>query len=287
MRIFAAAVAVAALSLLAGCGAQPGDPQSQPPTAGSGSAHQPTPDRDVRLPPPGVVDYQLGGAYTPPAGAVGVSRDSTDSPEPGLYSICYVNGFQTQPADRDDWLADHADLVLRHDGEPVIDENWPDELIVDTSTPEKRGRIAEIMGAVLDRCASSGFDAVEIDNLDSYTRSDGLLTDDDAIALAALYAQRAHAAGLAIAQKNSAELGERGRDEAGFDFAVAEECYRFDECAAYADIYGDHVLDIEYSDDLRGGFSDACADPDAAPSTILRDRDLVTPDSEEYVFASC
>ena len=26
-----------------------------------------------------------------------VVRDSTDMPEPGLYSICYVNGFQTQP----------------------------------------------------------------------------------------------------------------------------------------------------------------------------------------------
>ena len=281
------AAVVVALLALSGCAAQPdgagagGAPpvDARPGTAQSGDA--------VRLPPTGFVDYQLGGAYTPPEGAVGVSRDSTDSPAPGLYSICYVNGFQTQPADRDLWLTDHPDLVLRSGGEPVIDENWPDELIVDTSTSEKRARIAEIMGSALDRCAASGFDAVEIDNLDSYSRSDGQLTDDDAIALAALYAARAHAAGLAIAQKNSAELGERGRDEAGFDFAVAEECYRFDECAVYGDVYGDHVLDIEYSDDLRGDFSDACDDEDSPASTILRDRDLVTPSSEDYVFQAC
>ena len=284
MKTPRAAAALVAVLVLSGCAAQPG---AAAPVATERAAPAAAPAGAVRLPPPGVVDYQLGGAYTPQEGVVGVSRDSSDDPAPGLYSICYVNGFQTQPADRDLWLTDHPDLVLRSGGDPVIDENWPDELIVDTSTSEKRARIAEIMGSALDRCAASGFDAVEIDNLDSYSRSDGQLTDDDAIALAALYAARAHAAGLAIAQKNSAELGERGRDEAGFDFAVAEECYRFDECAVYGDVYGDHVLDIEYSDDLRGDFSDACDDEDSPASTILRDRDLVTPSSEDYVFQAC
>ena len=267
------AVAVAAL-LVSGCAA----------TVLSGCAAPGAP-----APPPAgtVVDYQLGGGYDPPAGVGGVVRDSTDEPAEGLYSVCYVNGFQTQPADREVWLDERPDLVLHRDGEPLIDENWPDELILDASTGGKRQRIAEELAATFDRCASAGFDAIEIDNLDSYTRSDGMLSQNDAVALASLYAEHAHADGLAIAQKNSAEFGERGRDEAGFDFAVAEECHRFDECELYTDVWGDHLLDIEYSDDLRGSFAEVCADPQVPSSTILRDRDLTTPDNPDYVFESC
>ncbi|GAB2450387.1 hypothetical protein HD599_002231 [Conyzicola lurida] len=271
MRTAPAAFLAAALVLLAGCSASP---QSS---------------TDVSLPPAGaVVDYQLGGGYEPADGVGGVARDSTDIPAPGLYSVCYINGFQTQPADRDLWLDDRADLVLTGTGgEPVIDENWPDELILDTSSDDKRDRIAGFTTEVFAGCADAGFDAVEIDNLDSYTRSDGALTDDDAIALATLYAESAHALGLAIAQKNAVELGTRGRDDAGFDFAVAEECQRFDECDRYTEVYGEHVIDIEYTDDLLGEFADVCADPQVPASTILRDRDLTTPDSPEYVFESC
>jgi hypothetical protein len=266
-------VAAGAVLLLTGCTA------ARPTTAPAAAA---TP------PPVGtIVDYQLGGGYAPAAGVGGVVRDSTDEPADGLYSVCYVNGFQSQPDDRDAWLTRHSDLVLQRDGEPLIDENWPDELILDTSTAEKRQRIAAELAETLDRCASSGFDAIEIDNLDSYTRSDGLLSQDDAIALAALYAKHAHAAGLAIAQKNAAELGARGRDEAGFDFAVAEECQRYDECATYTDVWGGHVLDIEYTDNLRGDFADVCADRQVPASTILRDRDLTTPDDSRYRFAAC
>jgi hypothetical protein len=269
-RALVAAAAVALL--LGGCATTP--------TAGLAPG--------IALPPAdAVVDYQLGGGYAPATGVDGVSRDSTDDPAPGLYSICYVNGFQTQPADRERWLADDPDLVLQRDGEPVIDENWPDELIVDTSTAAKRERIAALMADTLDECAEKGFDAIEIDNLDSYTRSAGLLTVDDALALAALYADTAHAAGLAIAQKNAAELGTRGRDGVGFDFAVAEECHRFDECALYTDVYGAHVLDIEYTDDLRGDFADVCADPQIPHSTILRDRDLALPGDAGYTFRAC
>jgi hypothetical protein len=275
-----AVAAVALVLLLSGCAPAP----AASPNASSHHAASP----DVAPLPAGVVvDYQLGGGYPPAPGIGGVVRDSTDDPAPGLYSVCYVNGFQTQPADRARWLADDPDLVLQRDGEPVIDENWPDELIVDTSTAEKRERIDALMAPTMEACAEKGFDAVEIDNLDSYTRSGGALSVDNAIALAALYADTAHAAGLAIAQKNAAELGARGRDDAGFDFAVAEECHRFDECGLYTDVYGDDVLDIEYTDDLRGDFGAVCADPQVPASTILRDRDLTRPGDVDYRFEAC
>jgi hypothetical protein len=248
------------------------------------------PEAPAALPADGVADYQLGGAYTPPDGVTIVERDSEAEPAEGLYSICYVNGFQSQPGQGDEWR--DAGLVLLADGEPVVDENWPDEMLFDTSTAQARADIAERIGTVIDSCADRGFDAVEIDNLDSDTRSDGALTAEDNRALATLYVERAHAAGLAIGQKNTADRAAQYAQDPGFDFAVAEECHRFDECAQYTAAYGADVIDIEYpfrefGDDLRADFAEVCADPETPPITVLRDRDLVPAGNAEYVYEHC
>lgn len=229
------------------------------------------------------VDYQLGGAYPPPSGVTVVTRDSTAQPAEGLYSICYVNGFQSQPGV--EWPAEL--LLMDASGEPVIDENWPDETVLDISTEAKRAAVAEIIGRSIETCAASGFDAVEFDNLDSYTRSRDLLTLEDAVAFATIVTRHAHDLGLAVGQKNTGELGDRGRDEIGFDFAVVEECDQFEECAAFTEVYGDAVIDIEYMDALRRPFEEACADPDAPASMILRDRDLSPAGSVGYVYERC
>ncbi|WP_329792907.1 endo alpha-1,4 polygalactosaminidase [Lentzea sp. DG1S-22] len=243
----------------------------------------------VELPPVGaVLDYQLGSAYTPPGGVNLVTRDSTASPAPGIYSICYVNGFQSQPGDRDVWLNQRGHLVLKDSsGRPITDPNWPDELLFDTSTAAKRTELASIIGATIDRCAAKGFKAVEVDNLDSYLRSRGKLSVNNNLAYAKLLADRAHGKNLAIGQKNSAEQASRGRTEVGFDFAVSEECHRWEECSSYSDVYGSHVMDIEYTDDLRGTFEDVCDDPDTPATTTLRDRYLVGPDDSGYAFDHC
>lgn len=239
----------------------------------------------AHFPADGVADYQLGGAYDPADAVTIVERDSDDEPADGRYSICYVNGYQSQPGQGQEWL--DAGLVLLADGEPVIDENWPDEMLLDTSTAEARAGIDERIGAVIDSCAEKGFDAVEIDNLDSDTRSDGALTPEDNRALATLFVERAHAAGLAIGQKNTADRAAEYAEDPGFDFAVAEECHRFDECAQYTAAYGEHVIDIEYTDDLRGDFADVCADAATPPITLLRDRELVPVGYAKYVFEHC
>jgi hypothetical protein len=233
-------------------------------------------------------DYQLGGSYDVADEVKIVARDSTSVPAEGAYSICYVNGFQSQPGDDERWSVDNPDLVLRDDdGDAIVDPNWPDEFILDTSSAENRERISRIIGASIDLCADKGFDAVEIDNLDTYSRSEGRIAVDDNLALAALFSERAHRLGLAIGQKNSAELGVRGRDDAHFDFAVTEECVRFEECDAYSDVYGDAVIDIEYTDDLPAPFAEICASDDRPATTILRDRNLVTKGDEDYVFDHC
>lgn len=270
--------------------------QTGPSGAGETAAPSPAPAKasvaDVALPPTsGVFDYQLGAAYDLPGGLDVVVRDATAEPAAGAYSVCYVNGFQTQPGEADLWLDGNEDLLL-HDaaGDLVVDPDWPDEYVLDPGTPEQRDRILGVLGPVITACAADGFDAVEIDNLDTWTRFDdprtGLIEEEDALALAAAYIDVAHRAGIAIGQKNAAEATTQGQG-LGFDFAVTEECAAYDECGAYTGVYGQHVLQIEYTDNLPQDFGTVCADPDRAPLTILRDRDLVGPDDPAYAYEQC
>lgn len=241
----------------------------------------------LRLPPAGAgLDYQLGGAYPPPPGVTTVERDRTAPPARVGYDICYVNGFQTQPEDSQQFAERHPDLVVRSGGQPLADPGWPDEFLFDTSTALTRDALATVVTPWIDGCRASGFDAVEIDNLDSYTRSGGVLSAADNLAMATMYAQAAHRAGLAIAQKNAVELAPALR-AAGYDFAVTESCARFTECAAYQRQYS-VVLDIEYADELsQDGFSAACTRPGRPAVMIVRDHDLLTPAADDYVYRSC
>ena len=273
VRRLPAVVAAVLVLALAGCAG----PTDAPPAS--------DPSGEWSMPPAGVVpDYQLGGAYEPADGVAIVGRDRAADPAPGIYSVCYVNGFQTQPGEFDTW---DADLLLHRDGEVFFDPDWPDEALLDTSTPERRERIAAQVIPWIEGCAGAGFDAVEFDNLDTYTRSDGALALDDNLALAAAFVDAAHGAGLAAGQKNSAENAAVLHDEAGFDFAVTEECAAYEECGAYTAVYGDAVIDIEYTDELPRPFAEMCADDDSPASMVLRDRDLLTPADEGYMFEAC
>ncbi len=232
-------------------------------------------------------DYQLGGSYRPPHGVRVVSRDRLASPASSIYSICYVNAFQTQPGQLRWWREHHPRVLLRVNGRLRHDPGWPAEVLLDTSTAAKRREIAGVLGRWVDRCATDGFRAVEPDNLDSFSRSKGRLTRNDNLLLATRLANRAHQAGLAIAQKNLAGLSRERRVRVGFDFAVAEECSRWHECGSYRSAYGRHVIEIEYSDNGRRWFRQACDDHGGRWSIIYRDRNLVMPSRPAYVYAAC
>lgn len=175
------------------------------------------------------VDYQLGGPHDLPASVGIIVRDRTESPAAGRYNICYVNGYQTQPDARRFWLQRRGLLLQDDRGRLVIDEAWG-EWLLDIRTAAKRKALARIVGRWTRGCARHGFDAVEYDNLDSFTRSERLIRRPQALAFARLLVRKAHAAALAAGQKNTAGLdGTR----LGFDFAVAEECARYDECGSY------------------------------------------------------
>ena len=213
------------------------------------------------------VDYQLGGAAEPAANVGIVVRDRTDPPAAGLFNVCYVNGFQTQRSERTFWRK-HRELVLRDaDGRPVVDEAWG-EFLLDTRTAAKRQALARIMGRWVRGCAIHGYAAVEYDNLDSFTRSDGLVTRRQALRYAGLLVDAAHEHGLPAGQKNLAGFDGTA---IGYDFAVAEECGRYDECQRYVADFAGQVLMIEYR---RADFEATCAGWGASHAVVLRDRDL-------------
>lgn len=228
-------------------------------------------------------DYQIGQDYAPPTGVKVVSRDREAPAAAGLYNICYVNAFQVQPQEVAWWKQNHDDLLLRDAaGKYVIDGAW-DEIVLDIRTPAKRTALATIVNGWIDGCKANGFQAVEPDNIDTYDRFDKLLTRDQAVAYLKLLAPHAHAAGLAIGQKNTTSLEGAGR-AAGLDFAIAEECGRYGECGDYTDVYGNNLIVIEYTD---SAYKKACTAVGAKVSVVRRDLDVTAPGSGTYVYNAC
>jgi hypothetical protein len=247
-------------------------------------------------PPDAGFDYQIGGDYRPAPGVSVVSRDwfsGRDAPG-DRYTICYVNAFQTQddeagvnrPDERSNWP---PWLVLFSLG---ADPDWGGEYLIDLSSPAKRAAALHHVQPMVDRCTAKGFEAVEYDNLDSWTRFDGTPLAHDvpfgrraAVAYAELLTNYAHRRGLAVAQKNTPALGRRtARLRIDFDFAIAEQCGRYRECRSYSAIYGNHVLDIEYD---RAGFRRACASVGRRIAVVLRDVQVSTPSSARYRYRAC
>jgi hypothetical protein len=231
-------------------------------------------------------DYQIGGAYRPRAGVVIVDRDRHAQPAAGRYNICYVNAFQAQPEELAWWRRMHRNLLL-HDasGHEVVDRGW-NEVLLDVGTRAKRRALAGIVGRWIDGCARHGFQAIEPDNLDSWTRSKHLLTASDAVAFAAKLSRRAHRDELLIAQKNAVGLSRRSA-AIGFDFAIAEECQVYRECRGYTRAYRRAVIEIEYTDNGRHAFARACALRGSRISIELVDRDVQPAGAAGHVRRFC
>ncbi len=288
IAVLAAATVLAALAP-SSADARPAPDTVAAPSAVALSAVAPTAVRARTLPPVNArADYQLGGPYTPARGVTLVTRDFTVAPARGAYNICYVNAFQTQPELSSWWLTKHPTLLLRTSkGRVVGDPDWPGEMLLDTSTSAKRASLAAIMGSWFSRCAKLGYRAVEPDNLDTWTRSAGRLTMRQNAVYAGLLTARAHAMGLAIAQKNDTDMIAL-RSTTKFDFAVVEECQVYAECSAFTRAYGRHVIEIEYTDNGgRANFARACAARGSSISIVYRDRDLVPRGGSGYTYASC
>ena len=83
-------------------------------------------------------DYQLGGAYPPPAGVRAVSRDRRPNPRPASTTSATSTPSRRSPTSRHlvEGPPPRTAAAGEH-GEPVIDEDW-DEPLLDISTGAKR-----------------------------------------------------------------------------------------------------------------------------------------------------
>ena len=132
----------------------------------------------------------------------------------------------------------------------------------------------------------AGFQAIEPDNLDSYTRSKGLLTRATPWPSPRCWLARAHRAGLRSRRRTRRNSPAGGR-ASGFDFAIAEECQVYDECGGYTRRYGHAVIEIEYTDNGRRAFAAACAARGARISIELVDRDVLPAGAPGHVRRFC
>jgi hypothetical protein len=251
------------------------------PDAADGPVDKSVVKRIVAPPLDGTFDYQMGKSY-PPAGSVKiVVRAHTQARVEGNYNICELSGFRVHGQDRDLWLQQHPELILRDGlGTPVVDKY--SSLLVDIRTEEKRAALAAIIGEQIASCAIAGFDAVAINDLDAYAESQGRINAQNVLDTMKALSGIAHTYYLAVGQKNASELAMH-RSAIDADFAVAEECNRYDECDTYRATYGDHVLVIEYR---LSDFEAGCRNYPQLP-IALRDVDLVAPDELGYLYAGC
>ncbi|WP_238010829.1 endo alpha-1,4 polygalactosaminidase [Dactylosporangium sp. AC04546] len=162
----------------------------------------------------------------------------------GRRVICYVN-----VGAHEDFRADARNFPESVQGKGL--DGWPGEKWLDV----RRWDVLEpLLSARFKTCRDKGFDAVEPDNVDGYSNSSGFpLTAADQLTFNRRVADLAHRHGLAVGLKNDVE---QARELApAFDFAVNEECARYDECdtlKVFVDA-GKPVFHVEY-DGSTGSF---------------------------------
>lgn len=154
----------------------------------------------------------------------------------GHTVICYFSAGTYE-----NWRPDKAQFPAEALGRR---NGWPGEKWLDT----RNATVRTIMAARMDMAKSKGCSGLEPDNIDGYQNRTGFpLHEADAVSYDTFLATQAHARDLLVALKNSSDLAVKLVDK--FDFAIAEECFRYKECAAYSPFVtkSKAVLSAEYS----------------------------------------
>jgi hypothetical protein len=154
----------------------------------------------------------------------------------GRRVVCYFSAGSGE-----DWRPDYASIAPAALGDGL--DGWPGERWLDVRAASVRA----VMQRRLDRAVANGCDGVDPDNVDGYSNATGFpLRAADQLAYNRFLAGEAHARGLAVGLKN--DLDQVAALAADFDFAINEQCFAYDECAALAPFTraGRSVLQIEY-----------------------------------------
>jgi hypothetical protein len=136
----------------------------------------------------------------------------------GARAICYVSAGTWE-----NWRPDASQYPSTVLGRK---NGWPGERWVDI---RRIDILAPILSARAQKCKEGGFDAIEWDNVDGYQNRTGFpLTSDHQLQFNIYLANLTHQIGLSVALKN--DLDQLSTLKAYFDFAVNEECFRYNEC---------------------------------------------------------
>jgi len=172
------------------------------------------------------------------------------------HAVCYVDAGTWE-----NWRPDAnqfpPDVLGKSNG-------WPGEKWLDIRRTEV---LKSILDARVGKCATAGFDAVDFDNVEGYHNDTGFpLTASDQLAFNRALADTAHAHGVSVALKN--DLLQLSDLQTNFDFAVNEDCFRYNECQMYDGwlASGKAVVEVEYT----GNAGKVCADAVARGRDAMR-----------------
>lgn len=184
----------------------------------------------------------------------------------GVRLICYISVGSWE-----EWRPDANQFPAEVLGNAY--EGWPGERWLDIRQIDK---LAPIMKARFDLCASKGFDAIEPDNMEVSSNNSGfLITVEDERRYALWLAEQAHQRRLAIGMKNTAYLVKSLLPD--FEFILTEDCFAQGWCADVRPFieHGKAVFAAEYSDEMTEAQFKAQVCPQATEwrfSTILKHR---------------
>lgn len=252
----------------------------------------------IKLPPAGSVawDWQIGASseanIVTPTGVKLMDVDGfgtsaakvTELNAKGIYTVCYINAGSYQPSLPD---SDQYPSYLKIQADP----NWPGEYFLDVTDVFKANSVlATILNNRLKMCADKGFAALEPDNLQNDENvSGGLITTQQQIDFNGWIADRAHAYGLAVFQKNGPDkilltdrTGKMMVEK--FDGILNESCQQYSECGPLAEYVkrGKLALNTEYS-----GTLDCMLSNSLNINSIKRDLYLRGGNMSGYVRQAC
>jgi len=173
----------------------------------------------------------------------------------------------------ENWRSDAANFPASVIGNNY--DGWEGEKFLDIRNIDA---LAPIMKARLDMIKAKGFDAIEPDNIDSYTNDTGFdITEQDVINYCKWLANEAHSRGLSIGQKNATELA--GQLVDSFDWILLEDAFEqnFQEEAKIYITKNKAVFATEYTDETSESdfLNTVCQKASSLKYTaILKERDL-------------
>lgn len=155
----------------------------------------------------------------------------------GRKVICYLDtgAWETYRPDADEFPPEVIGNPTGWEG-----EYWLDVRRIDVIGP--------IIGRRMDLAVAKGCDAIEPDQNNGWENDPGFpISRADSIAWNIWVADQAHARGLSVGLKNS--ITETAELEPHFDWALNEECFRYDECELLRPFLdaGKAVLQVEYA----------------------------------------